>query len=161
MNEEKLIQYRLDKERKEKILRKEAYVLHLLEEEKHRQKAKQGIIEQLAKSDMTPEEIIKQSAQQNADFHRPFDPHGLSSLVEEFDDTAALMLDHDSPDHQFDPMDHLYEDPSLFVLHEHYHDPWTSSLTADKSVRGGGYQSHVTHQRALSSAFSGLFVGIV
>jgi hypothetical protein len=47
MNEEKLISYRLEKERKEKILRKEAYILHLQEESKQKQAQKEEVLQKL------------------------------------------------------------------------------------------------------------------
>ncbi len=47
MNEEKAAAYRREKERKEKSLRKEAYIMHLQEEEKQRIQHKQEVIDKL------------------------------------------------------------------------------------------------------------------
>ncbi len=47
MNEEKLMAYKLEKERKERHLRKEAYLMHLQEEEKAKKAHQQSIISKL------------------------------------------------------------------------------------------------------------------
>ena len=50
MHEEKATAYRRERERKEKSLRKEAYITHLQEEEKQRRNHKQEVIEKLVSS---------------------------------------------------------------------------------------------------------------
>ena len=150
MNEEKLISYRLEKERKEKILRKEAYMLHLQEEEKQKKAHKEEIIDKLVSwyilleikwninihlecgypncneqthSNLSAEEIIKSSVTKKSEsILKPFDIRGITSILDEFEDTS-LMLSDSGQDMNFDPMDHMYEDPNLYTLHEHYHDP--------------------------------------
>ncbi|KAJ3072457.1 TFIIH/NER complex subunit, partial [Quaeritorhiza haematococci] len=155
MNEEKAIAYRLEKEKKEKQLRKEAYLAQIKEDEKWKAVEKEEILRQLASSEKSAKDIIAETIAK-----RPQHSAHLLDLPGMQDD---YIEDGDTQwgDYgDFDPMDHIYEDLHTLNVLDSYNDPWTTHLRTDKKARAGGYLPKFTQSRALSAAYSGVFIGV-
>ncbi|KAJ3415014.1 TFIIH/NER complex subunit [Chytridiales sp. JEL 0842] len=120
MNEDKIVSYRLKKEREEKQIRKEAYMLQAVAEAKARLIDKADMLEQLATSDESPQAIIenfKKKIAVAAGEQKKIDiqiNHDDDDMHMHFEDELAA---------EFDPVDHMYIDPIDFPIAPSYNDP--------------------------------------
>jgi len=155
MNEEKAIAYRLGKEKEEKMRRKEAYIQLAKDEELKKEAEKNDIINTLASSNQSANEILKaKTITKKKDLFIEFDDinkndNNIYNIEEEDDDI----------DNTFDPMDYTYFDMDLSSkINYPYNDINTNSIKKDRSIRAGGFVPQLAFNRALSSALSGLFI---
>ncbi len=129
MHEEKSAAYRRERERKEKLLKKETYIMHLQEEEKQKLNKKQEVIEKLVCSkyfirlisqtttDLPADQVLKDLTEKKADFTLLELPS--IHLIDEHDEEMF----YDDPNAKGFPFGGLEDDTTLFVLAEHYDDP--------------------------------------
>jgi len=156
MNEEKAIAYRLGKEKEEKIRRKEAYLQLAKNEERAKEEEQNDLINTLASSDQSANEILKAKK-----------PSKKKELFIEFDDISKndpnlyniVEEDDEELDGMFDPMDYTYLDMDISSkLKYPYNDVITNPIKKDRSIRAGGFIPQLTFNRALTAAYTGLFL---
>ncbi|TPX61668.1 hypothetical protein PhCBS80983_g01012 [Powellomyces hirtus] len=163
--EERRVQGRLDREKREKVIRKETYEQAVIEEAKVKKQAKDDIIKRLAEEDTLATDVIAE-----AHARRPQAPD-IDKLLEarlphNGDEAAADYMEYDEADATpFDPMDHTYEIVSYTTIRDFYSDPWQKHLRLDEEARGNaarasGYAPKFVYERAITSAFAGIFAGI-
>lgn len=58
---------------------------------------------------------------------------------------------------EYEPMD---DTEDVVAIEEYYVDPWTEDKRGIMSWRGGGWVAGMAYERAVKSAFSGLFEGL-
>ncbi|KAJ3199235.1 TFIIH/NER complex subunit [Entophlyctis luteolus] len=181
MNEDREIAYRLKREREEKRIRREALILHGLEESRVKEVEKQAMLEELANSDRPPEEIIESYKKRHSAEKAIANSTGtLESILREAENTlAAVWREQDilhgssSLDDEdaaaaaelaadFDAFDHEYQDPieGLVLAPVGYHDPWTADIGVDPAARASGYMAQWSHARAIQSAFKDIMQGV-
>ncbi|KAI8809428.1 CDK-activating kinase assembly factor MAT1-domain-containing protein [Cladochytrium replicatum] len=155
MHEEKSLSQKLEKEKKERQMRKELYIFQAHEEAKARLAEREGVIQQLASStDRSASEVVASSLERIKSLRNEYGAVvGVGSATESDEDedggAAGGGLE--------DASDPMYEDPPYLVVREIYQDPWTMELQRNKAARGGGFLPVYCHSRALNEAFSGLF----
>ncbi|KAJ3225727.1 TFIIH/NER complex subunit [Clydaea vesicula] len=155
INEDKNINFRLEKEKKDKLMRKEIYMNHIKEEAKMKVSEKEELIRQLAESDKSTKDILKE-AQEKRKLH-----FNVAYEVPEFeDDTFDENELNDTGFDTFDPVDNPYDDPIHVPMMNMYQDPWTESYKTDNRQKAGGFQPRFTYGRAIDSAFTGIFNGL-
>ncbi|KAJ3117724.1 TFIIH/NER complex subunit [Phlyctochytrium bullatum] len=121
MNEDKVISYKLKKEKEERKIRRDAYMVKALEEEKMKKAEKENIIQQLASSDKSAEDIVSDSIQKrNTTSADDVADDALLGLMDTDMDDEVILEELQAP---FDPMDHEYVDPADFKILEVYNDP--------------------------------------
>ncbi|KAJ3207581.1 TFIIH/NER complex subunit [Dinochytrium kinnereticum] len=122
MNEDKVMSYRLKKEKEERKIRRDAYMVKALEEEKAKKAEKENIINQLASSDKNVKEIVADSIQKR--IHTVVNDDDIDDALAglpDLDDDEFMNLD--SEPESFDPMDYEYRDPVQFKILDVYNDP--------------------------------------
>ena len=131
------------------MLRKELYLNHVKEEQKHKQEEKDDIIRQITESDRSITEIIQ--AQQYK-----------KSIIPIYENPVFEDLDEEDPelDFNFDPLDTGYEELIQIEVSDSFNCNWTATLKNDAGARAGGYTPQVTFTRAIKSSFSGLLCGL-
>jgi len=155
MKEENAIAYRLEKEKQEKLRRKEAYIQLTKDEKLKIEAEKNDIINALASSEQSANEILKS---------KPLSKK--KDLFIEFDDTNFndnnlynIEEEEEDIDDIFDPMDYTYLDMDLSSkLKYPYNDNKTNLIKKDRVIRAGGFVPELTFDRALTSAYTGLFI---
>ncbi|KAI9209744.1 CDK-activating kinase assembly factor MAT1-domain-containing protein [Polychytrium aggregatum] len=157
--EEKMLSHKLDKEKREKIHRKEVYLQHAMEETRAREVEKEDIIRQLAEAtDKSASDVIRE--------HKMTKKTTVALNIPTLEDSddedmtyygrGDLMLRED--DHHFDAADMAYE-PVAITL-DSYIDPWTQELQKNPQARAGGYMAQCTQMRSMFQAFHGVLDGI-
>ncbi|KAJ8330670.1 TFIIH/NER complex subunit, variant 2 [Batrachochytrium dendrobatidis] len=154
----------LEKEKKEKLLRKEAYLNQALEEEKAKKHEQIDIINQLASAesasdvmDIVNKSKLKMAPQKGLRFA---DVH-IDLNMDNEDDTTVydVLLD----DGTYEPFDGLYCEPIYYAASINYTDPMAQQFKVEGKaiqLKAGGYSASIAQQRALSSAYAGIFVNL-
>ncbi|KAI8973586.1 CDK-activating kinase assembly factor MAT1-domain-containing protein [Mycotypha africana] len=163
-NEQRYRLYQDELEKKEKETKREEYIKQLEDERKLKEMEKSEIIAELATSNKSAQTVLqkrqatalKRSSalrqQQNSD--SPSSRYSMPTWITTAMDTDTYMKEVEAKD--FDPLSLQYEYVSEYTLRENYHDPYTEYLNNNKQARAGGYAPKFAHQRALTSAFTGL-----
>ncbi|KAJ3154363.1 TFIIH/NER complex subunit [Geranomyces variabilis] len=163
MIEERTVQGGLEREKREKIIRKETYEQAVIEEAKVKKQAKADIIRRLAEEDTSASDVIAE-----AQARRPRAPDIdklLQARLPTYDDGAADQMLADVHTSPFEPLDHPYAEVSYTTIKAFYSDPWQNHLRMDEPARGAllkasGYMPKFAYERAITSAFAGIFAGI-
>ncbi|KAI9329569.1 CDK-activating kinase assembly factor MAT1-domain-containing protein [Obelidium mucronatum] len=173
--EERAISNKLKREREEKRIRREALLLHEMNESRSKEMEKQALIDELATSDKPPEEIIQ--AYKKRHLATTAASHSASTLENIFREAEYNLAWQDDVDFitgtgggaggditvdDFDAFDHEYVDPlENLQLAGGYQDPWTMDIGVDRSARASGYIPQWSHIRAIQSSFYGILEGVV
>ncbi|KAI9103229.1 CDK-activating kinase assembly factor MAT1-domain-containing protein [Phlyctochytrium arcticum] len=160
--EEKVAHMRLEREQKEKIIRKEAYEQAVVEEAKVKRQVRDEVIKRLEEDKFaSADSIIADAAakrQQVPDISKlllerlmPADNDGQPEFLPDVDDT-------------FEPMDTTYSDTPNIVVSDEYNDPWIQHMRLSEpkradEARASGFSPVFTYERAIHSAFAGILVG--
>ncbi|KAJ3240970.1 TFIIH/NER complex subunit [Chytriomyces hyalinus] len=172
VKEDRAISSKLRREHEEKKIRREALILHEVEEARNKELEKRHLIEELANSDKTPEEIMQAYKKQRQSHNTSAAnsaalEHILTSAeyhqFQDFDDAdfndAAAAGDDGI---EFDAFDHEYVDPlESFVLAQSYQDPWTMDVGVDQAARASGFMPQWSYTRAIMSSFYGVLEGVM
>ncbi|KAI8923303.1 CDK-activating kinase assembly factor MAT1-domain-containing protein [Entophlyctis helioformis] len=159
MTEDKMASLRLEREKREKQLRKEAYIAQVEEEAKAKKQEQADIINKLASGEADVKSIVKESKSKRTQLGlRPVELPTFQ--IDDIMDNDMENMDMLADDGPFEPFDGLYYDPIYYAQGTNFTDPMTQAFRSeDKAVvlRAGGFQPSIAQQRALSSAFSGIF----
>eukprot|EP00842_Homolaphlyctis_polyrhiza_P003714 jgi/Hompol1/4343/HPOL_003606-RA len=147
---------RLERERLEKHLRKEAYEKQAIDEFRSRKQQQNSMIDQLASSNTEVDaKTIVREAQARMQQQPALEVHiNLDEIMDT--DTADPMLD-DGP---YEPFDGLYSTPVYYASSTTFNDPMSQIFKAEDRaslLRAGGAVPAMAQQYALYSAFSGIF----
>ncbi|KAH6570566.1 hypothetical protein BASA50_010827 [Batrachochytrium salamandrivorans] len=162
--EEKAASLRLEREKREKQLRKEAYVNQALEEEKAKKHEQIEIINRLASAESASDamKIVNESKLRLAPQKglQPVDVHiDMDDDLDEDIGALDMLID----DRSYEPFDGLYCEPIYHAASTNYTDPMAQQFkTEEKAVllKASGYTARITQQRALSAAYNGIFAGV-
>ncbi|ORY33526.1 MAT1-domain-containing protein, partial [Rhizoclosmatium globosum] len=167
-NEDRAISNRLKREREEKRIRREALVLHEVQELRAKELEKQAMIDELASSDKPPEEIIQ--AYKKRHLLTSQSSKSASTLETIFREAEYNLAWEDDPDlildvaeaEEFDAFDHEYVDPleGFALATSGYMDPWTREVAADPAARAAGFLKEWSFLRAIQSSFYGVLEGV-
>ncbi|ORX89479.1 CDK-activating kinase assembly factor [Basidiobolus meristosporus CBS 931.73] len=161
LNEERLAQYKMTQEKKEKQLQREAYLQEMTEEEKLKKIEKEEVLNQLASSDKSAQDILasraalalKKSSMRRQDFtNSRAMPNQQNWFLFHNEDLADEVLD------DFDSVDTEYADVTNFTLQEQYYDPLVQPAQKEKIAKAGGFLVKFSYHRDVESAFNGLLL---
>ncbi|TPX63924.1 hypothetical protein SpCBS45565_g06243 [Spizellomyces sp. 'palustris'] len=160
--EEKAVHNRLDREKKEKQIRKEAYEQAIIEEAKVKLQAKEEIIKRLA----SEEDASAQSIIADAVAKRSKAPDITKFLQERLPTADEALIEAEPEDTTpFDPMDYTYQTTTYTAVRDVYVDPWLTHLRLNEpsraeAAKASGFAPRFTYERAIGAAFSGVFAGL-
>lgn len=170
LTEDKAIAFKIEKEKKEKQLRKEAFRNQVIEKQKAKQKESQEIIDKLVFLKYTyPKASSSKSAIKNIIQEAKSKQNDLEKIQliedvevdfgEEMNLAEMKMHDEILLHDDFDPFDGLFIESKPYVLMNNYADPLTLKVRNEtaKLSRAGGYSTGFTYARSLSTAFANLF----
>ncbi|KAJ3013845.1 TFIIH/NER complex subunit [Thoreauomyces humboldtii] len=167
LTEERMVQGRLDREKREKVIRKETYEQAVMEEAKVRQQAKDDIITRLAEDDDASAMDVVAEAHSRRRAAPDIDKllQARIPTVNDDDGEEYYREFEELDSAPFDPMDHTYEIVSFTTVKDAYSDPWQNHLALNNPVRAstaraGGFSSKFVYERAITSAFAGIFAGV-
>ncbi|KAI9272582.1 CDK-activating kinase assembly factor MAT1-domain-containing protein [Sporodiniella umbellata] len=161
MTEQRFRTYQSELEQQEKEHKREEYMNQLEEERKTKEQEKADLIAELASTNKSAAAILQ--ARQGA-LKRPSSNNksngdmnsrlSMPSWITTAIDNDAEMRDLEAKN--FDPFSLQYEYTTGFTVQTNYVDPSVDYINTSKQTRAGGYQAKFAHQRALTSAFTGL-----
>lgn len=153
--------FMLDREKIERGLRKQAYETHALEQTLAKETEQQDLINKLAstKSKTVIKTIIDQQTSKIIvnDVYKPIIKIGvdLGDVHQAEMEMHQAYLQNES---EMQVFDHIYPEFRPFDLHETYADPWTQDYRGEPlKFQAGGFEPSFIYDRAISSAFAGLF----
>ncbi|KAJ3316373.1 TFIIH/NER complex subunit [Blyttiomyces sp. JEL0837] len=155
--EDDAISTRLKREREEKQIRKEAYLVHQLQEARAKKAEREEFIDQLASSDLPADAILDSFRKKHGVNTSEFAPMTFHSSTWEDEENATAMVQDEG---EFSAMDVLYVDPIQISINQSYDDTWTRDLATDKKARGAGYMPQWTYTRSILSAFTAIMEGV-
>ncbi|KAI8819725.1 CDK-activating kinase assembly factor MAT1-domain-containing protein [Fimicolochytrium jonesii] len=164
--EDRTVQGRLEREKKEKIIRRETYEQAIIEDARVKKQAKDDIINRLADEDTAASDVIA-NAQANrpraVDIDQLLQQRLPAAFVESEINSYEEMDEEET--RPFDPMDYSYSLPSYTTVKDAYYDPWQRHLHWEDpekatKLKASGFTSKFVYQRAVFSAFNGIFAGL-
>ena len=149
LKESQSISFKLEREKKEKFLRKEALLKEIKDAKESQNTLHESFINQLAQA--TDQESCNAALQE---FRSNLKTQNHELILEE-------MVDNFQEEEDDWIIDEIYQ--NTWTVLNNYLDPWTAHLkTPEKSVyvKACGYTPVMTYERSLSSAFGSVLVGL-
>jgi CDK-activating kinase assembly factor MAT1 len=157
--EDRLFNIQLEKEKKEKMLRKEALLKQAQEQEELKQQRKEKIIHELAtaESDEKAKEILE------AEKSKVVVPTSAIQYVQLDMDS---IMDHDEFEEYDEYLEEMEQDEFMdanksYQVQPNYVDPWTAAIKSSEKAlvaRAGGYLPRILYEKALYAAFKDLLI---